>query len=111
MPPGETRDCAVCGLRFRLVLQLLSRHRAEAEVVDKMASARGFMFVAVLFLMSLLYSVTLLAPACLLLIPLSPPGLYLWARRAYRRWTGFVGYLFFGAAAYLLENFCGIKVG
>lgn len=73
-------------------------------------SARGFVFVAVLFVSSLLYSVTLLTPALLLLIPISPPGVYLCFRRAYRRWSGFVGYLFFAMAAFLLENFCGIKV-
>ncbi|CBJ33474.1 Lysocardiolipin acyltransferase [Ectocarpus siliculosus] len=74
------------------------------------ASARGFVFVAVLFVSSLLYSVTLLTPALLLLIPISPPGVYLFFRRAYRRWSGFVGYLFFAMAAFLLENLCGIKV-
>lgn len=76
-----------------------------------MASARGFVFMVVLFLMSLLYSVILLAPSCLLLVPISPPGVYLRTRRAYRRWAGFVGYLFFAAAAFLLEHFCGTKVG
>lgn len=74
------------------------------------SSARGFVFVAVLFVSSLLYSVTLLTPALLLLIPISPPGVYLCFRRAYRRWSGFVGYLFFAMAAFLLENLCGIKV-
>ncbi|CAM9576845.1 unnamed protein product [Ectocarpus fasciculatus] len=73
-------------------------------------SARGFVFVAVLFVSSLLYSVTLLTPALLLLIPISPPGVYLCFRRAYRRWSGFVGYLFFAMAAFLLESLCGIKV-
>lgn len=75
-----------------------------------MASARGFVFMLLLFAMSLLYSVILLAPSCLLLIPLSPPGLYFKTRRAYRQWAGFVGYLFFAAAAFLLEHFCGSKV-
>ncbi|CAM9850945.1 unnamed protein product [Pylaiella littoralis] len=75
-----------------------------------MVSARGFVFVAVLFACSLLYSITLLVPACLLLIPISPPRVYLGFRRAYRRWSGFVGYLFFASAAFLLEHFCRIKV-
>lgn len=75
-----------------------------------MASTRGFVFMVVLFVMSLLYSLILLAPSTLLLAPLSPPGLYSHTRRAYRRWVGFVGYLFFAAAAFLLEHFCGTKV-
>ena len=74
------------------------------------ASARGFVFIAVLFVSSLLYATTLLFPATVLLIPLVPRPVYRRARRAYRRWTGWVGYLFLSMAAYLLENFCNIKV-
>lgn len=74
------------------------------------ASARGFVFVAVLFLCSLLYSILLLFPATLLLIPVVPHTVYIRARRAYRAWSGFVGYLFFAMAAYMLEHFCKTKV-
>lgn len=71
-------------------------------------SIRGFVLVVVLFVSSLLYSTVLLFP-CLPLLMLPPP-FYITARRLYRRWTGFVGYLFFAMAVYLLEDFCEIKV-
>ncbi|CAM9103280.1 unnamed protein product [Discosporangium mesarthrocarpum] len=69
---------------------------------------RGFLLILVLSLSSFLYTIFLLAPAIPLL--LVPPPLYMGARHIYRRWMGFVAYLWFALASYLLETFCGIKV-
>ena len=73
-------------------------------------SARGFVLAAVLFVSSLLYVTTLLFPALILLVPIVPQPVYRISRGAYRRWCGWLGYLFFAMASYMVEHFCNIKV-
>ncbi|CAM9676502.1 unnamed protein product [Choristocarpus tenellus] len=69
---------------------------------------QGVVLVLALFVSCVVYTTFLLAPTIPLLF--FPPPFYKGARHIYRRWTGFVAYLWFALASYLLENLCGIKV-